>query len=58
MDIPKNIVNRFGNADASGDGLTFQAGVITGTVNINRESREIQFHSSPPFVSLIACFKL
>ncbi|KAJ5979809.1 hypothetical protein N7481_007107 [Penicillium waksmanii] len=37
MEIPSRVENRFGEARASGDGITFQAGVNTGTININRE---------------------
>lgn len=37
VEIPANIQNEFGQAHSSGDGLTFQAGVNTGTINIDRE---------------------
>lgn len=40
MNHPASIQNRFGEAHASGEGLAFQAGVITGTVNIDSEFRE------------------
>lgn len=38
MEMSSNIQNRFGEARANGDGITFQAGVNTGTININRGS--------------------
>ncbi|KAJ5761429.1 hypothetical protein N7533_003468 [Penicillium manginii] len=41
MEIPSNIDNRFGDAHASSDGIAFQAGVNTGTININQRPRNI-----------------